>query len=171
MGPMARGSRAIWGATRGYRRASCVLRRLDQPYTASNLIYVDSAPRVFRPKRGIRGNAEGARNSAEQARMRHPISGQSSPRKCGMRAYYPPKSKHSTLKNSTFEVASQLGKRCVSLTLGGRWLRHRSGLRWRLVKVGGPERQSRCQEATERPEIPCYILLQTRYLSACYLTP
>ena len=84
---------------------------------------------------------------------------------------YPPKSKHSTLKNSTFEVASQLGKRCVSLTLSGRWLRHRSGLRWRLVKVGGPERQSPCQEATERPEIPCYILLQTRYLSACYLTP
>ena len=34
MGPMPRGGRAIWGATRGYRRANWTLRRPDQPYTA-----------------------------------------------------------------------------------------------------------------------------------------
>ena len=34
MGPMPRGGRAIWGATRGYRRANWALRRPDQPYTA-----------------------------------------------------------------------------------------------------------------------------------------
>ena len=34
MGPMPRGGRAIWGATRGYRRANRTLRRPDQPYTA-----------------------------------------------------------------------------------------------------------------------------------------
>ena len=34
MAPMPRGGRAIWGATRGYRRANRTLRRPDQPYTA-----------------------------------------------------------------------------------------------------------------------------------------